>query len=655
MSFITALALGLVALVLAPYLAHRLRRRSADVRDFAAAHLVPPAPPMARRRSRLEDRALFGVRALAVIALALLGATPLARCSRLSLARGGASIAVAIVLDDSMSMRRRTGPSTPIHFARARAGAHEIVASLVEGDAVAIVLAGAAPRVALAATTDRTAAKAALDALVVSDRATDLEGALAVARTLIADLPQADKRVVLLSDLADGHRDGSTLALDGAIPAWNALPDLAADGLDCGVAGADRAGLRVKVTVACGPSASAEGRPVEIVDEKGAVVERSTVQRSRAEVTLVLKAEPPGSLVARLGGLDALAEDDVAPVVTESGPSAVAVVAEAASGSEGPSGAPAVEQALLALAVDSTIRPLPVLPDQPQDLSAFAAIVLDDPPGLTPEQRRALAAWVESGGVVLIALGRRASTAPLGATFEPFLARGPTYAPSPVAGARRPALHPGLAGAAETLGDIAPRGRATLGEADAHGYQVDIAWADGAPLLLRRSLGRGEAWVLTLPFRVDESDLALRPGFLSLLDAFVREARRHAAPRRVEVGSTWVFERPRALAVDGPAGPVSVVRDPDAARVTPAVLGLYRVREGERSESRVASVATREMDLQPRKISGESRREPLGAAHARVDVSWMAALLLMACLTAELVLRLVLARKEERARGADLT
>ena len=42
-------------------------------------------------------------------------------------------------------------------------------------------------------------------------------------------------------------------------------------------------------------------------------------------------------------------------------------------------------------------------------------------------------------------------------------------------------------------------------------------WTDGALLVGRRPVGRGEAWVVTLPFSVDASDLTLRPAFLSLL------------------------------------------------------------------------------------------------------------------------------------------
>src|SRR3954471_16525561 len=108
MSFLTVGALVIALLVAAPIMAHLLRRRQAEERPFPPARLVPPTPPAARRRSMLEDRALFAVRALAVLLLAVLGATPFVRCSRLSLARrSGASVALAFVIDDSLSMRAK--------------------------------------------------------------------------------------------------------------------------------------------------------------------------------------------------------------------------------------------------------------------------------------------------------------------------------------------------------------------------------------------------------------------------------------------------------------------------------------------------------------------------------------------------------------------
>src|SRR5580704_8788183 len=129
----------MAVLVIAPYLAHRLRRKNAEEQMFPPAGLVLPAPPQARRRSRLEDRALLATRGSAVVVLAVLGATPFVRCSQLSLHRAaGASIAMVIIVDDSMSMRALSGDGT--RFERARRGALELVSSAREGDSIALVL-----------------------------------------------------------------------------------------------------------------------------------------------------------------------------------------------------------------------------------------------------------------------------------------------------------------------------------------------------------------------------------------------------------------------------------------------------------------------------------------------------------------------------------
>ena len=88
MSFLTWAALAVAGLVIAPLIAHLLRRPPPEEQVFAATTLVPSNPAVAQRRTALEDRALFAIRALAVVLLAILGATPFVKCSRLSLARG---------------------------------------------------------------------------------------------------------------------------------------------------------------------------------------------------------------------------------------------------------------------------------------------------------------------------------------------------------------------------------------------------------------------------------------------------------------------------------------------------------------------------------------------------------------------------------------
>jgi hypothetical protein len=198
---------------------------------------------------------------------------------------------------------------------------------------------------------------------------------------------------------------------------------------------------------------------------------------------------------------------------------------------------------------------------------------------------------------------------------------------------------------AATLVNLAPKGRAVFAAEDIAALEPMLAWKDGAPLVARRASGRGETWLVTLPFAVDTSDLTLRPGFLALLDAWVAEARLRASPRRGDVGGAWTFAG-KDITIEGPVGPVAIARDvaPGAravARAVPALVGAYRITVDGRKELRVAAPPERELDLRPRAI-GESAAggATLGDNHAAVDVSWVIALSLLVLLAAEMALRL---------------
>lgn len=639
MSFLSVLSLAIAALVVAPYLAHRLRRRRAEERAFPPAHLVAPSPPQARRRSRLEDQGLFATRAVAVVLLALLGATPFVRCSRLSLQRAsGASVAMAIVLDDSMSMRAAAG--TASRFEKARAGARELLASAREGDAVALVLAGAPARVALAATTDLPAVRRALDALAESDRATDLDGALGLARGLVASLPQQDRRLVVLSDLADGQPDAHPLGEGGPVPVWIPLPELRVAAPDCAVTRAERSGVRVRVHVDCGPGATAQGRDVGVEDDGGRVLGHATVTMSgtAGDVTVLLASEDVTPARARLAPGDAIVADDVAPVLAEAGRGALAVVADhdetVATG-----GAPVVEQALAALKIDLDLRPVPAMPERAEDLAGDLGVLLDDPPGLTPEQRHALGVFVDGGGVVLVALGPRAAAAPLGASFEPLLAHAVAWNQSPARGADLASATGELAEAVASLADLSAPKRATLAPEDIATFDAVVRWSDGAPLIARRASGRGEAWLVTLPFSVDQSDLALRPAFLSLLDAWVRAARERAAPRRSDAGTPWRFPGASTVTAIGPDGAVTLADDHGIPWFAPPRVGAYRIEADGLKDVRAAAPPVRELDLRPRAAASSTDGAGVGEGRAKVDVSPWVALLLLAAVAAEMALR----------------
>jgi hypothetical protein len=638
MTFITIFALAIAGLVAAPYLAHRLRRQRAEQHPFAPARLVPKTPPKARRRARLEDRSLFAIRAASVIALALLGASPLVKCSRLALSRSGTSVAVAIVLDDSMSMRV-VDASGRSRFQRAQEGAREILGALRDGDAAAIVLAGSPARVGLAATTDVSAARAALDGIVESDRATDLDGSIAIARTLVSELPQIDRRVIVLSDLADGKPDAPPLGEGAALPVWVAMPELRAPAEDCGVLSADRSGGRARVRFACSTPNAAVARDVQIKDGDKVLASTPLPQTQMGEATLAVGGDETRELVAQLTGKDAIAADDRAPVVVEAGPAALAVVGDRTEEAVATGGAPVVEQALAALHVDMAVRPIPQVPDRREDTAPFAGIIVDDPPGFTPEQRHALSSFVESGGVLLVALGRRAAAAPLGANFEPLLGQAVGWDSSPAAGVDVASGASFFGEAASSLADLAPKGRAKLAEQDVSAYEPLLKWSDGALFVGRRARGRGDVWMATLPFSVEASDFALRPGFLALLDAFVAEAKQRATPRRGDVGVPWTFAGARQVEVTGPSGPVAVTREDGILRVVPFLAGAYKVSIDGSKELRVAAPIAREIDMRPRGVTPTSTSSALGGGVAIVDVSWMVALGLLGLVALELLMR----------------
>jgi hypothetical protein len=576
-----------------------------------------------------------------VAVLAVLGATPLVRCSRLSVQRsGGASVAMAIVVDDSMSMRAPMQGATS-RFERARKGARELLASARDGDAVAIVLGGSPARIALAATTDLGAARNALESLSESDRATDLDGAVALARGLLSSLPQIDRRIVVLSDLADGRPEAAPLGDSSAVPIWVALPELRADGFDCAVLRADRSGVRVRVQVACGPGASAVGREVLVDDAQGKTLGHGSPGAGQDEaVTVLLPSDDAKPVRARLSGADAVASDDVAPVVPEAVRGAIAVVADAANEAAATGGAPIAEQALSAIKVDVDVRPIPAFPDRAEDLAGAMGVLLDDPPGFTPEQRHALGAYLVGGGVLLLALGPHAAAAPLGASLEPVLGHAVAWSETKSSGADPASAAGELAESARSLLDLGASRRALLAPDDVGAFEPLVKWTDGAPLIARRAIGRGDAWILTLPISVDASDLALRPAFLALLGAWAREARERAAARRSDVGSTWTFAGAHSVAARGPSGPVPALRDERGLRIVPPLVGLYQISVDGTAEVRVAAPVTRELDLRPRTAAPKTAGPGLGERRASVDISGQAALALLALVALEMALRL---------------
>ncbi len=654
MSFLLPAALLVALLVGAPLAAHFLRRGRAVEVEFPAASLVPEARSTAKQRARLEDRALLGLRALLILALALLGASPLFRCSRLSVARpGGASLALALVVDDSLSMRAKL-PDGRERFARAVEGARELVSQARDGDAISIVLAGKPARLALSASSDLDAVQAALDSLGPADRSTDVAAALTLARASLESLPHVEKRVVLLSDLAEPRPLDEQALANVLVP----LPELREPWQNCGIVAARVRAGEVEVDVACTdaqgtPQTGSADRSVELRVAKGspalqeakggrtapkdAVLATATLPRGESAV---LRLTAPGlyrDMTVHLSAdsADAIAEDDQAPVIPPGTDLVLGALADPATASVQTGGSTILETALRALDSGARVEPLTVLPEDADALERFGALFVDDPAGFTPEVRSALATWLEQGGVAVVFLGPALESAPLGSTFEPFWSGAPRWQPSDGGVDEKSAAW--LGEAAQSLKDLGVRARARF--AGAGDTRVLARWDDGEPWLVERRVGRGLAWSAGLPISVSRSDLALRPGFLALLETAVQEARTRRGGRERQVGEAWDVS-PDAEVV-GPAGLLNVQNDADRERtfVEPALRGRYRVTLGKTTEERFAV-------LDPEEIVREPRQAPDAVAHAaanatvsQVDVSREVAFVVLALSAAELAAR----------------
>ena len=645
MSFLVAAALGVGLFVAIPIAAHLLRRGRARERPFPPAALVPAARSVARERATLEDRLLLAIRGLLILILAVIGATPFVRCSRLSLSRSsGASVAFALVIDDSHSMRAQG--SDGVRFERALASARELLGSAREGDAIAIVLAGKPARLALAATTDLNAARHALEDVTESDRSTDLEGAIGLARTSVASVSQHDKRVVLLSDLA-----GNPLP-EGEPPLWAPVPDLAKPLENCAIYSAERHGRRLAAHVACTSAAAAAGREISLLGSKNGkgvpLVSRGGVQELGLDWDPQLERPE-----LELNGGDALKSDDRAPLAAESAALGVLVAADVSNASAETGGPPVLEQALSALQSGAAVHPIALLPDDPNEYRGNALLLLDDPGGITPEARGALVTFIERGGVAVAFLGPRVEQTPLGATLEPFVHGAAHWEAQANVDVNEASLA-WLGPEAGSLHDLKLRGRAGLSTTDLLGARVLASFVDGQPFLTQRSLGRGALYTLALPSSVEHGNFPLRPAFLALLDSFVSEARTRSGAAQSLAGSEWLFPLGAKVSVEGPRGPLSAHERTSASSspqksLTPTLAGRYTLHLDDKTEERVVT-------LDPSEITTLPQKPPAGAAQARananagnVDASPELGLAALALLALELALRAY--RRFTRERG----
>jgi hypothetical protein len=231
--------------------------------------------------------------------------------------------------------------------------------------------------------------------------------------------------------------------------------------------------------------------------------------------------------------------------------------------------------------------------------------------------------------------------------------------------------HPALRGLPLDAGlDGATTRKVVLLEPDpSRGAAIALAYSSGAPALITRELGDGRVALLTTSVDRDWGDLALRPGFVPLVERMVTWLGRGAASLE---GANLAVGAPRS--VRAPPGVTPAVLTPTGERVVVAAdetgarrfvhtraLGHYRVESAEPArEVGSAPLDVFTVDVDPREaltvafpLDARADPDPAGSGNARAipvltprwrdAVPWLALLLAL-----ETLLRLRAGRRARR-------
>jgi von Willebrand factor type A domain/Aerotolerance regulator N-terminal len=644
MSLLAPLGLALLVLVVLPIVAHSLRSGPKAEVILPTARFTPHRLATTQKRNYLEDRGLLVLRGLLVALLALLAASPLAKCSTLSLSRPtGGSVALALILDDSASMLvEDKGVS---RFERARSAAKDLLSTARDGDSFAVILAGTPARTLVPRTTSVDDVLEALDNLKATERATDLGSAVNMARASLEKTPQPEKQIAVLSDGA-GVEELPTLP-EGIVLNFP-LAELSAPFENCAIIRARRDDASFIVETECTSSFAADDRKVSLFQE-GARRQTALSSVPLSEDGLVRVALPnkttkePAPSSNGVGWVveisrsehDALPLDDRLELPEERDERIIAVYADRASAGVETSDRTVVELALESLDLNEPVRPLRSLPEKVEELRDVAVLVVDNPAGFRPETQNALESFVTQGGVLLTLLGPLVDSAPLSAGFWPITKTSPRFATlsKDASSLRVPedSLLTELARGYETL---KPRRRVTLEPEPPH--QTLLEFSDGTPLLLERNIGLGTSLTSTLSASVEHSDFALRPGFLAILERAVEVSRGQDSTGAAVPGATWKVPDGATLQ-RGPKG--ASLEATRTATFTPEFAGVYVLSSGKLETTRHVARHPLEHTQKPSPPPNSKGSTPSAESSEKIPISREVALTLLALSALELWFR----------------
>ena len=377
-----------------PIVLHLLKREPEPRVKFPAVRLLKHAPVEYTEKRRLRELLLLALRVTALVLVAVAFARPF-----LTSATAGSSVGTTIVaLDTSYSM------SAPGVFERARALARGAVNRAGAGELVGVVTFADWPALVAKPSIDRALARSAIDAAAPGFGATRYRGAIGAA---VQALAGSRGTIVVVTDLQEsGWESGDRVA----VPESTRVQVLDAGSIrsNLAVTAVRTTGGRVVATVRNSGDETREVRAHLDLDGRRAG-DAETVAGPHASVDVAL-GDASNAAVAAVsvddpGGLSA---DDVRYAVlgTTGRPSVLIVTPEGEQGREGFY----VRQAVSVGPVDRAFEPVVIDPGQLSSmdsgrLSLHIAVILLSTRGLEHRGRQALAAYLTSGGGLLVAAG----------------------------------------------------------------------------------------------------------------------------------------------------------------------------------------------------------------------------------------------------------
>ena len=539
MAFLSPLfLLGALAAAI-PVVLHLLRREPEGRVKFAAVMMLRSAPVEHADRRRLRQLLLLALRVAALLLLSLAFARPFLASDAASTASGVTMVA----LDTSQSL------SAPGQFARAQQLAKDAVGRAPSGHLVGVLTFADGVQIVAAPSGDRALATAAIDAARPGLGSTRYRGALSAAAEALAGRAGA---IVVVTDLQESGWDaGDQISIPPA--AHVEIADVGAPPPNLAVTAARVAGGRILATIRNTGPAPRDVRVRQVID--GAPSGEAVASIGADQFSeIALPAARGVSAAISIEDPDGIPSDNVRYLVLDEATRPAVLVVSGA----GDLGRDAfyVQQALAVSGEQGTEFQVASVAgaqlsswDAPR-LAGHPAVVLLSTRGIDQRGRELLAAYVKSGGGMLIAagpdidadvaaaaVGGAVVMTPIPAGADPRATEARGLAPADL---RHPVFRAFGADAA-TLGLVRFARIAAIRGSDC---QTLARFTTGEPALLDCAQGEGRALVFASDLDTRWNDFPVRATFVP----FLHEALRYLSGNRGRTDSYVVGNTPAGVA-----------------------------------------------------------------------------------------------------------